>query len=1310
MYFFSGLMDEIMVADYAKSADEIWETYAGFVGDKDAPLPTGRSMILASDADPRNVLAAIPARVPLLVVGSDGTVTPEAQSFIDEYEPDAIYTIGFSAGLDNSYVISRSRVAGLFFPNATQAVLANGSGLMDGTGRAEAIIASSMAYYLGVPVLFDRHGWPDGLGMIDLENMSTREVQEFYVGALSERNDSTSYLVVTNTNTPASLLAGRLAGLRKGYVVPVSYAAAALPGENEADTRREINEAMARLRSQGMYAASLDYMKGEPLYLALLGGVAFANIDLYGQTWIDGLGSIFTYSDAYYSDADGDGSPDLAVGRLDGSPASVSLQLERQFLPKDESAVFLGLYRQPRMLDVKTMGSGVTQAWTANLFAEMAGMDARNSVERRTQKIVSLDDVPGFGGQLNDCVENFNMSLGGAGYGPACLYKLAMDTLDKVMYSVVEFDWWEWFRDMETQKPRHFQPLENTSAEFVGNAKVLGYFGLRSLAGGWLVPPAAWEDEYAYWQLLLAPYMGSGEITAVDYGNFLYEDVDYSYGSGIARSVLDRGGQALVTTGPLYEPFELYTSDAFFLRAMSGQTVGESLRCVMATNPVVLEAEDMAYGGLYLCLFDHDPVMCPVQGIAAALLRKGNVRDRVQRILLGDPAYGLTRKAVTQAGRYSIGLGNSFLWESSITGAYNVTADGLEIYGYDDWLAEEGEPAVQLFVREVTLPEGASLAWVNVTAEYTAYGGLDVSAVPEEINFTEAVLGCANGLGLAVGQQLTEAEEAAMDECILGAINAGFEGPWPDRGFWWTRETLLDGRTAVRIFVPAVIYANRTSAEVLDEALLQVDYETPLELTVRVGDVPLGRDAVISVDVMNMGGAAEGTLHVWVEGPDGSEEEYTRSMLAGANSTQRMEFDFAPSMEGVHLVTSVWESSLPVGPRRASFRAEASAAIPEIGIPSPVAAGPGETAVAEIVVANVGTEALRMNVSAAPLSWFDPVLGRNASMDATDGYVEVEAGGNGTARVEIAVPDGWPAGTYEMHVAFQGDGRSLPESVVVPAVVEVARRAYWSAGPDGVACTLPGRCEAGIWASSSLRSNSLLNVTASLTGLTGLAALSGDGLSVERAGNGSLMLVIENGGRMRSGSYMGSVALAAPGGSVPPESAIPVGVDVRGPELGVSKSYVPGYVLLWNGRVMQSSVWVGLEITNAGSEPISEVAIRDALPPGWGVKKGSAVAYVVRQGHGKRIVWLGKRAASASGGWAYLNVTLPKMEKGDRLEVMYAIGAEDPAAGAYDMAAVVEAESPTGIYSQSSATSRLEVRPFSPPGWFRLFFWRLFNA
>ncbi len=133
----------------------------------EVPSPTNRAVVI-TDSDWRNVIAASVVKVPVLV-SEGGSVSPQIRRFLQEYGPNRIYTLGFSSGLDNSFLIGREDVPRLFFPNATKAVYAN--------SREKGIFAGLIGYYLGLPVIFDKSGSYSEI--IDLESMSLRRYRSF---------------------------------------------------------------------------------------------------------------------------------------------------------------------------------------------------------------------------------------------------------------------------------------------------------------------------------------------------------------------------------------------------------------------------------------------------------------------------------------------------------------------------------------------------------------------------------------------------------------------------------------------------------------------------------------------------------------------------------------------------------------------------------------------------------------------------------------------------------------------------------------------------------------------------------------------------------------------------------------------------------------------------------------------------------------------------------------------------------------------------------------------------------------------------
>ena len=843
------------------------------------PSPTDRSLII-SNHDWKNIISSVPTRLPVLVADS---LTQEVQKFISDYQPDYIYTLGFSLGLNNSYEIQYCDIPGLFFPNATQAVSVQ--------DRDKAILGSNLAYYLRVPLLFEQS---PSYETIDLEAMALAEIQELYVEKLKENGDNTNYLVFSNFYSEESAIAGYLAGLRRGFIIPVFNSSAE-------HAFGKIKDAVDYLGGRKLFSASLDYKKGGPLYLAILGNGSSVNFweiqDWYSEVFGDKDGDSI-YSDIIYGDANNDGKFELATGRLDGTVSETALNLARQRLPKGNRTVLMGEYRHGKFVDALFAFGGMSQAFIIDKMILNNTVETGRIVEKRI-------DAPRIDEDMDELLNTV------AGFAIREMFSLAFgwfwdlpsytDLSITLLYSLFEFDWDPWL-SYPGGFPDHLPVIDENLNGHLQNVDVAGYFGLGDKY--WLIP----KENRSWTELYFHPYSNSTNFTEIDFSGFLYDDHDISAASEIKRQVQAQGGEVLGSSGMVHDPYTTMSSALFFSGLKAGKSLGEALRDVMNLNPadrsiaaVLYPSNPLTKTNVYLC-----------------------VKDLVERILFADPAYkptALKAKIIPAKHTFSVTPSGSFSMSTGFESNYTIENRSITVFNADSYSVEQERPAIPVFIREFVLPTGSALEAVDVDAAYSRSYGLEKTIVYNDsyyTNYTALIAECMQELGLGSEEPGAE-DEAKIMECLREKAEPSFAYPYPEEDYWYTSQALLDGRIKVYVYVPAFTYENSRMAKVLEEAEITVEYEAQLEMDVKAEDIPLGEDETIEIMLFNQGDAVSGDLYMWVEG-EGEAWNFTESLTLDANSSLLREFTFLPGSKGLYSVMALFASeSMTIGPRLSYF-------------------------------------------------------------------------------------------------------------------------------------------------------------------------------------------------------------------------------------------------------------------------------------------------------------------------------------------------------------------------------------------------------
>ncbi len=843
------------------------------------PEPTDRSLILAN-SDWKNIISATPTRLPVIVSDS---LTAEVEKFINEYGPDYIYTLGFSLDLNNSYEIQYTQIPELFFPDVTQAVYA--------ADKTKAILGSNLAYYLGLPIIFEQDLHYE---IIDIESKTIEDIQDLYVQKLKENGDNTDYLVLANFDSAESEIAGYLAGIRRGFIIPIF-------NSSSWHALEQIKESIAYLGSNGMFSESLDYKKGGPLYLAILGNgssVSFWKIPDIGSEIFDDKDGDFIYSDIMYGDVNRDGRFELATGRLDGLTSKTTLNLARQRLPVGNKAVLIGEYRHGKFADMLFAFGGMSQVLILDKMI-LKSMETERIVEKRI-------DAPRINGDMDDLLKDVAKIAVSERLGRifGWFWKLPSfaDLGITVMYSLFEFDWDPWLSH-PGGFPDHLPVIDGNLNEHFHDADVVGYFGLGDKY--WTIPP----EDRNWLELYLNTYGRSTNFTEINFSGFLYDDHDISAESEIKRQVQAQGGEVLGSSGVIHDPYTTITSASFFNGLESGKSLGEAFSDVMNVNPadrsiaaVLYPSHPLTKSNAYLC-----------------------VKDLIERILFADPAYkpvSIRAKTVATEQSFSVTPSGSFSITADVKSNYTIQNRSLTVFNADSYLTEQERPVIPVFVREFVLPTNSILESVKVKPAYLRERGLEKNIIYNDsyyTNYTVLLIDCMSELGLG-NEEPSEHDEAKLVACIKEKAEPVIAYPYPNETYWFTTQELLDDRQIVYVYLPAIIHDNRFVSRVLEEAEITVEYDAQLEMDVETNDIGLDQDENLQVILFNQGEEVSGELFIWADGNNDS-WDFKENVTIPFNSSVAREFSFKPSYKGTYSVKVLFVSeSITIGPRNSYFK------------------------------------------------------------------------------------------------------------------------------------------------------------------------------------------------------------------------------------------------------------------------------------------------------------------------------------------------------------------------------------------------------
>ena len=1230
----------------------------------EVPSPAGRSVII-TNSDWMNVISAAGVRVPVLV-SETGTVTPEIGRFLDEYGPDYIYTIGFGSGLSNSFEIGTGDVPRMFFPNATKAVYAS--------SREKGIFASLIGSYLELPVVFEKTGYSE---FLDLENMSIQGIQGFYLSKVGEKGGNLGYIVLTDLDSDEGLLAGRLAGFRNGYIVPA--------GEDKSfeGIRQRISEAVDALGFQRLFYQHVEYKAGKPLYLGILGGNgSIPHVEFFdpGMEILDDRDGWWLYSDLRYADSNGDGFLDLAEGRMEGLEAA-SIHMARQSIPKNQSAVLIGEYRHPKFFDMKFFGGGMTQAFLAELALDSANVPTKRIVEQRFGYEIDNMTKEQAGAILAEMFAV--LTIKNALEGPLGMVWGGLDISDTIMYVVLEFDWVKWLPN-PFSSPEHLEVVDEQNVREIDSG-ILGYFGVGE--NGWIIP----DKNRLYFELLLAPYVRSIVIENLTFSGFLYNDHDMSAGSDITENVIRDGGSVLASSGIVHDPYTMGTSTTFFTRLAYGESLGEAF--LDSTNINMIES---ALGSAYLTL-----LWAPTGDLWRAFTSSSvYVKDKFERILFSDPAVRPVEDGVVPYRiTYHAGPADSFKAQALIESNYTIGNGTIDVWNADDYLMEREKPVTPLFVREFVLPEGAVVNWVNVSGSYSLEEAEPVLVYNDShyTNWTQVALDCIDSLGFGNLSELNDSQEGLALECMENYVRPNVSYPYPNSTFWWSSHSLLDNRTLVYVFVPAVLYENGSWAKVLENATVEADYEAQVEMNVLAQDVLLGQNETVKVELMNLGGEASGTVWVFVDG--NTIMEFSENVMIPENSSLIKEFSFAPGI-GEYEVVAVFEAENgSIGPRYAYFSVNDPAAVPEVNGSGLFVIKPGRYSESSFSLGNSGTAPLEAEISCEGFA--------GISCEIAPQGLNVMPGEEESFSINLSVPGGYPAGEYSGKIIITGNEIAEPRTVEIALNVSVPEAAYWSLSPLEWTCILP-ECSTNFSVTNSPDSNSPLHANIVVEGLDMVSTESVVSVGPGEEWNVAALAKIPEEG-IPSGTYSGNISFEAGAGAEPSWQKISVTVVAGGPEFMLKKEFSPKKVLLfWKQFVVPKINHVEIYLNNTDDVPIEKINISDEIPDGWKGKK-PVLSFVKRN----KLALVKEFNYSYGNGYAnfLFDFSGKPLQKGEGLQIHYLIYSQPEFIPSGDILTNVSAEarSHDNIYSKEESSAILDVEYFNPPAWLRWLFMLIYG-
>ncbi|NOX71637.1 MAG: hypothetical protein GXO64_02970 [Candidatus Micrarchaeota archaeon] len=965
----------------------------------------------------------------------NSTSSPYIERFIENYNPDRIYTIDFLSALPNSVRVTLSEAPFVFYPNTTEAVLYP-------SNETLAIFASEFASYLGLPLIFPGYNEFE-ISRYDhiynFSNSSVKDIQDLYIEKVLENGDNIDCIVLVNPNHESSMLAGRYAGRNNCYIVPVY-------DTSFGGIQKVLNETAHALFEKNLFSASDYYRFARPLYVVMFGGnesIPYATFpDMGNEIFFDKDGNTL-YNDMKYGTFKQWSLSDFAFGRFTGTNEDISLQLSSGFLNKTNETVILSEYGINSRLDFLAFGGGMLQGLVADYYIR-SKIPVTRIVEQRTENISTREDVENLLKKIKKYLSK--MSQQGTGKlaklsSAAGLIYTVLELGDLFMYPVFEFDWFDLIDDvfnLNIREPRHLPVLNETNIKLIKKQKLAAYFGVEE-NGYWLLPNHYMDE----WGMLLWPYTNPLKdriyVKSLNYSGFLYNDHDMSAIGRVTESVLRSGGSLVTSSGVSHLIFNAYPSNAFFRSIAKGASVGEALLNAYNYNPESV-------------IFVHLLMSPPISMNPLTLNNLGAyIKSKEERILLGDPKQRLVEgeEYYFEYPQYFVLPFYSFLAVQNVTTNYTINGSYIFFTDEDSGLAALEKPYVPLYVRDFYLPKGAKVNYINFTPSYSVYEDVSTFTIYNNshyTNHTKIIYDCMDMLGLAVGDSLSEEEKTLLSACIYNALRPSVDYPYPNITYWAENHTLLDGRILLRVFVPAMLFENESHAKVLENAAIYVDYDTPSEMNIRGNDITIFDDAIIEATIFNDGDdELTGTVSVMLDS-----EIKKANVTVRSHSNETVDFNFGKKEGGTYEAVSAFSGDgISIGPRYAH--------ITVYGFPFFNSTLPENITINEGEDKTVGFE--MEEIAALPSSGFSFDISNLSSGGNAIGKGNISLGVESSGNVydvhmHISVPDMQPPGAYEGAFTVAWEGHELFSrnfDVIVPkrAVPEINPASWFMEGVPG---------------------------------------------------------------------------------------------------------------------------------------------------------------------------------------------------------------------------------------------------------------------
>ncbi len=381
--------------------------------------PEENSIIITND-NWKNYITSVTTNKTVLITNSS--------DLINLYNPKQIFFIDSNITTEiEHYYIDRDTLALIFFKNKE---------IITTKDKETAILSSSV----GLPIVLDvSQEIFDMLKPKKIYNFSSRYDFDFYI---LTHPKITNYIILANKDSEKSIFASALAFKHNGMIILSS-------GDAE-QTKQKLRQELPK----SYYQLTVDYKFKDKIFLVLIDTPYFLIDDPVEDGLLDEDGKKIK-TDNPYADINNDYYLDFSVSRLEGSIEHSSHQIYGE-PTQNKKSLIISVYDTLPSLDAFYVAPLMKNSMAID--GHLKEFTTTRLVERRSSKDqYSYDDVKSLAARIKDLIKDGDYK---DFFGQI---KILFSTMNEAIYLIVEFDWFNAFKDILSGNPfvlKHY-PIYN---------------------------------------------------------------------------------------------------------------------------------------------------------------------------------------------------------------------------------------------------------------------------------------------------------------------------------------------------------------------------------------------------------------------------------------------------------------------------------------------------------------------------------------------------------------------------------------------------------------------------------------------------------------------------------------------------------------------------------------------------------------------------------------------------------------------------------------------------------------------------------